>query len=409
VEDTESNDQKIANWRLADTEEYDDPTGTLEIDGKQDEDDFQTSLIEETKEALTVSTPWKWLISRLSTSLLLSWPDQAFDDFVFEIIVTQARHTPTKDIKLNCRVHWNPLDFLCRHSELGEKTLLRHTLVATGWDDMVQMTTCGDYVAQTWPLYGLAVLSVVEEAVAPGSKGGTRKSLPMMFRVSSNRSRLLTIQKDQLEQDVCLYVRIENSDVHVECEGPAPIVSQVISQFAWFGAACKDSPQADLYCYSSPKIENFRGSGGTTQLDLTYHSDSPDNSSDHNCWQTLCSGVSVASGFPIRARSDSTQGMELSADAMIIVGGTDYATKHNGHFMLKGFSTMFLPTIRRAQGLLWHFICEAGGPLSYSNDTVMSTKLLEPHLDVKCLYSMRHFVGWVPRAAILIGILPIIS
>jgi hypothetical protein len=177
-----------------------------------------------------------------------------------------------------------------------------------------------------------------------------------------------------------------------------------MSQFAWLGAACKDSPRKDRYCYSCPRIANLRQSSGTVELDLEYSSNFPDSSSDHSCWQDLCFGVSVAFGFPIRARGDNPQGMELSADAMIIIGGTDYATTHNKHFMLKGFSTMFLPTLRRAQSVLWHFICKIGGPLSYSNDSIMSLSPVAPVLDVDCLYNMRHFVGWVPKAEILTGI-----
>jgi hypothetical protein len=152
-------------------------------------------LIEETKEALIVSAPWKWLISRISSTLLLSWPEKAFDDVVSKFLVSRTDRNSIKTNKLSCRVHWNPSDFLYEHSELGEKTLLRNALVATGWGDMVQMTTCGDYVEQTWSLYGLAVLAVVEEAVTSGLKGGTCKSLPTIFSVSSGCSFLLIVQR----------------------------------------------------------------------------------------------------------------------------------------------------------------------------------------------------------------------
>ena len=274
---------------------------------------------------------------------------------------------------------------------------------------MVQMATCGEFVEQTWPLYGHHMLAVVEEAVKPGSTGGKCESCSSDAFKIIQPSWLLTGQTGQLEEDVFLHVWVDKPYVHLECEGPVPILVQIISQFAWLGAACRASAQAGRFCYSSPRIVNLRQGDGSTAIDLDYSSRYPEHSSDHSCWWDLCPGASIASGFPIRARGDKSQGMELNAEAMIVLGATDYATTHNGHFMLKGFSTMFLPTLRLAKGVLWHFIKEVGGPLSYSNDWVMRPEQVVLDLDVNCLYTMRHFVGWVSEAEILTGIYSLTS
>ncbi|KAM0721490.1 hypothetical protein Q7P37_002414 [Cladosporium fusiforme] len=344
----EESQRRTGEWINAYTPEYDSTAIWPDIPTAETSDDiWQTDRdvdIKKAREFFLASVSWKWLVTKLSTSIRLCWPARRFDDALLERMENSDPDGFTHIEHVSCRLLWDLVTFVHNRSEPGEEVALRQIFVVTGWDNTVQMLTCGAYVEQTWPLFGSRVLAVVERALEVASTDGA--------------CRL------ELEEGIWLEVRIAQT---------------------------------------SPQVTSLRQKDKSIEFAVDFTSTTSDCQSNYGCWRDLCYDTCVAFGFPILARSDNTEGMELDTDAMIIFGDTDYATTHNGHFMLKGFSTMFLPLGVCAQGVIWHFIRNIEGPLSYSNDVVMSAKHAVPALDMDCLSTRRHFVGWTPEAEVIAG------
>lgn len=108
----------------------------------------------------------------------------------------------------------------------------------------------------------------------------------------------------------------------------------------------------------------------------------------------------VADGFPILARHENEQGLEVSLGIMSVLAEAQFATRYDTTLVLKGPCTMLVPTRRTQRSVTWHFLLNESGtriphfsfrercPGWIGTDKV-NIKLLEAG-------DIRHFVGWVP-------------
>jgi hypothetical protein len=120
-----------------------------------------------------------------------------------------------------------------------------------------------------------------------------------------------------------------------------------------------------------------------------------------SCWLSFCRYASIARGFPISARRQGEDGLELGLESMTTLAGTDYATSFRGKFVLKGFASMLIPTARYGKSIVWHFVHDRDG--KYLPYTALNTFRCAAGLNLGALGGDRHFVGWVPAAELRFG------
>ena len=188
--------------------------------------------------------------------------------------------------------------------------------------------------------------------------------------------------------------------------GAQASLTELCEQLAWLGSAFRTSPVSFGIRHTSPNIlvkdvhSSSPGPSITVQLGFTTsprdHGLSSDT--DSTCWHALFRSRVVADGFPILARYENEQGLELPLDMMSVLAEARFATHYDRTLILKGHCTMLVPTGRAERSVTWHFIVnESGKRLPYysfrercpgwiGTDKV-DTNLLEDE-------NIRHFVGW---------------
>lgn len=125
------------------------------------------------------------------------------------------------------------------------------------------------------------------------------------------------------------------------------------------------------------------------------------------CWHSLFRNPVIAKGFPIPSRKYNEVGLEMSLKVMAFLAETPFATYYNNALVLKGFSTMFFPTLKVAQSVIWHFLHQKDGsylPYHKFQQNVVEYIGIED-VDLKVLEAThtRHFLGWTSSVARNLG------
>jgi hypothetical protein len=161
---------------------------------------------------------------------------------------------------------------------------------------------------------------------------------------------------------------------------------------------------------SEPKIQLMTNADSTFvityQLELLkeaefYQRESPSNGA---CWQSLFRNPVIVKGYPISARSHQERGLEIPLNLMAGLGEASRVTNFISGLVVKGFSTLFVPTRKVNNSVQWHYLFEKDGSrISYLAADTCDDRLELDELDDTCLPLCRHFLGWASSAEIHAG------
>jgi hypothetical protein len=175
-------------------------------------------------------------------------------------------------------------------------------------------------------------------------------------------------------------------------------------QFAWIGAACRTSHKAESLAFSIIDFEQSTQQSNFFSVKYDMQ-DLQDSEFSHNgaCWHQLFKNPVIVPGFPILARDQSERGLEIPLEMMARLGGAERATIYDGQFIIKGFSTMFVPTELTHNSITWHFVFNQNEErISYleakkrcPDEVVITT--------YACLESSRNFLGWTTSVLLYTG------
>jgi hypothetical protein len=211
----------------------------------------------------------------------------------------------------------------------------------------------------------------------------------------------LTCHTGVLDDDLTISICLLGSRTSVTVQGQTPLLSQIVAQFAWLGAACRTSPEPEQNCFTTAHVESYSNPDKVMGFNIDFSFDFKPPPQLFSCWIPFCYYASVAYGFPISARNQGEEGLELGLELMVTLAGVEYATAFRGNFLLKGFSSMLIPAARNGQSTTWHFVHDHdGGHLPY---TALGAFTCASGLNLGNLSSDRHFVGWVPAAELCFG------
>jgi hypothetical protein len=128
------------------------------------------------------------------------------------------------------------------------------------------------------------------------------------------------------------------------------------------------------------------------------HGEGPNGS----CWRPLFRNPIVVRGYPILARFGGEKGLELPLNIMVGLGQATRVTNFDGGLVIKGFSTMFCPTQRMQNSVLWHLLVNQDGDrISYLSAEGARAPIHE--VDAPCLERSRNFLGWASSVEIHAG------
>jgi len=196
----------------------------------------------------------------------------------------------------------------------------------------------------------------------------------------------------------------------VDVHGTATYIAEIGEQLAWAAGALQSSSSHDEHkCISnksslkSLKIEHVFEKGpspatyvfeiGVDKHELV--------GTDESCWLGLVSRPAVVQGFPIQRRPpECSPGLEIQFSAMARLLEAQKVQRFDGRTLLKGFSTMVVPTKCTKDIISWHLVQESDDKrVSYLESRNF------PLLDVSLsqLENARHILGWCPEVKLYAG------
>lgn len=301
-------------------------------------------------------------------------------------------------------IQWDILGFMKNqfcdddfpNSELGP------VITITGSAQHAQATICSDYVKQYWPRNGSKVLGALQAALdSPTHTSYSRFGAVFNREVgvpSSGRS--LTIGHVELRFDVT------QGQVSLGIKsGSSNIIADVVQQLAWMGAALRTSRDGRIQ-YCEPKLDRIRKAKGVeaTLFNITFDIGSP-SKEDQSCWFPLFANPVIARGFPTAHRNHHEVGLEIPLEMMAALGGVRHAVDFEGGLVLKGHSTLFVPTKRHESSVQWHMIRAQGEVrLPYREASVQCPdRALLKDLNHDWLGTTRAYLGWWKKAETYLG------
>jgi hypothetical protein len=123
------------------------------------------------------------------------------------------------------------------------------------------------------------------------------------------------------------------------------------------------------------------------------------------CWHKVFKNPVIVRGFPILARNNDERGLEIPLNIMATLGGADRTTIFGDQLLIKGHATMFVPTKRVQNSVLWHFIHnENEERISFAAaKTRCPTRATTDVVDYSCLMTSRSFLGWASSVQLCTG------
>ena len=197
--------------------------------------------------------------------------------------------------------------------------------------------------------------------------------------------------------------------LYVEASGSRSGIAEVGEQLAWLGAALRSSPyigpancrpyidDSDQTIEGQSELRLGRGQNELKPLNIDFAFDQDgldDKNSEGQCWQSLFRNPVLVRGFPVLRRGTHQHGLEMPLNMMAGLIGAVRAHVFNGVVVIKGFSSMAIPS-GQADGLLkWHvFFDPDGGHISYLRHELPPLE----GVGLSNLQTLRHVVGWCAR------------
>ncbi|KAH8802569.1 hypothetical protein F5884DRAFT_887230 [Xylogone sp. PMI_703] len=214
-----------------------------------------------------------------------------------------------------------------------------------------------------------------------------------------------------------LDINLRSPKALVVARGGQAALTELGGQLSWLGAALRTSPVLFGIYFTTPSIVAFKVAHSsisvpsmTVQLGFTTTS-SLDHGQptdvDGTCWHAMFRNPVVVNGFPILARHENEQGLELPLNMMSALAEAHFVTRYDAVLILKGLCTMLVPTGQTERSVTWHFIFnEDGERLPYYSfrercpGWIDTDKVSANFLEDK---NVRNFVGWASNIMRYLG------
>lgn len=201
----------------------------------------------------------------------------------------------------------------------------------------------------------------------------------------------------------------------VEVIGSAYSIAEIGEQLSWLGSALRSSPYPDRIAYCRPRVDNFQvihdksqsakrryDAEVSAEISFTVAEKAFSSKSNWECWHDLFRNCVVAEGYPISRRSEvgAASGLEIPLPMMASLAQADYMNTFLGRPILKGFSTMLVPTENYDEIIVWHLVYNKNGDrMSYLDSTAVPAEgIIAGRLSQK-----RHILGWCSDTRYLAG------
>jgi nucleoside phosphorylase len=344
---------------------------------------------------------FKTLVAALQRECLLVTPES---DFMREIGEKLLKHLPLNPrisrkrsaeiFKMKCTVNWDPITFLITQEYTQQPADAFETAITlTGSNRTAQAVTCGRYLCQTWPSSGEHIMALIKGLVRGGFDVPQSRILPDGTEVVAE------LQGAPGDSSSMLYA---------EVTGTAYSIIEAVEQLAWLGAALRSSPIDSGVAYCRPVVDCSREVQGESEtewraehhckIDYIFRTeeDTEENGlTDFNgqCWHHLFRNPVVVEGYPIPRRPESTAavGLEIPLNMMAGLAQAHRISTFNGWTVLKGWSTLLVPTEQNDGLVFWHLKHRPDGERISFRECENFSPI---KASIPALEKARHVLGW---------------
>ncbi|KAJ5100555.1 hypothetical protein N7456_006607 [Penicillium angulare] len=350
--------------------------------------------LEKYREFIVENPAYDWFLNdiRKHCHLAPSIPDALPSQTSF------SRREPIDLYKMTYSMDWDLVSFL-NEQQYNEEAhrALPLVITLTGSREAAQAFTCSQYLHQTWPSSAGELLKLLQSVLQKGKAAG---DLPDGTKLAA----WLHSSDTSMEQNL-----------QIETIGSAYSVTEVGELLSWLGSALRTSPYLDQIAYCRPRVSRFQtivhnhenskhqyAAEITAEISCTIEKKKAPSGINGDCWHGLFRNCVVVEGYPIprRTEDDAANGLEIPLGMMASLAQAKYVNTFLGTPILKGFSSMLVPTGVHDNAISWHLVHNKNGDrISYLDSTVTPAK----GLVAGRLSQTRHILGWCSDARYLAG------
>ncbi|KAK3678700.1 hypothetical protein LTR78_001153 [Recurvomyces mirabilis] len=347
-----------------------------------DLDDILPELLREqdVREALTflfASEEYQWLLERMKLETMMSTTQSTYTLVRERLIDVQANASTT-----TLQLDWSPRMFI--DQQFGESTEIGSTICLVGDESSAYATTCRGYIDLMWPQIGPYVLDLMATAITGGQDDFS----------------------DTIGGAHAFSVSFGHGSTVVNIAGPAVLRLEASEVLVWLAAACQSSSSETMLSTCMPTIQKASGNVSNVAYALSPLFDPAETIG--LCWLRMFGNPVMVLGYPIPRRSAVEVGLEVPLAMMAELGQAVDVVNFSNTTIIKGFASLFVPTISTATSVVWHFMLSPDGS-RVSYNTGADATGISKHLEPEQLQTARHFVGWTATADQLTVLLYICS
>ncbi|KAJ5363917.1 uncharacterized protein N7496_009630 [Penicillium cataractarum] len=360
------------------------------------------------RECVLEDPAYDWLIGDIQRLCLLepSSPDTMAEigsAILQGVLPPQLRFSRRESVpsyKMTYSLDWDLVSFLeDQEYNKDNAEALPLVITLTGSRGAAQALTCAEYLRQTWPSSADEMVKLLQGLLNSEPKSKASGTLPDGTRLSA--------WFDSSEAS-------KSSKIMVEVRGSAYTIAEVGEQLSWLGSALRSSPQSDQVVYCQPQVGQLRavhdeGQNSKKQQATEFSADisflikgTLASKMNGECWHDLFRNGVVVEGFPISRRPEAgaAKGLDIPLPMMAGLAQAGYVSTFLGSAIIKGFSSILIPTENHEEMVVWHLVHNQNGDrISYLDSNVLPAK----GISTLQLSQARHVLGWCSNARHLAG------
>ncbi|OTB08944.1 hypothetical protein M426DRAFT_129610 [Hypoxylon sp. CI-4A] len=347
------------------------------------------------RHAIKSSPEYQWLINSIlsQTNYVLPCAEDSRIKIRQEILSngpinaakTNQRPAPPK-YTVVFRAPWIVKFFTTQGYSTPFHEALDDIIVLTGSANQVWATTCLQYVESLWPDFGAQILYIHMSLLSQQFGNSCEDTLP-------DQSRLLARTDD------------DGSNYTVNVTGAICSIIEVTKVLVWLNAALSSLGVSEGLSFQHPSCKVYTLPDDTLACwpvcnTMEVVPSTTASVSAGGCWASLFHNPILIKGYPIPRRPSQDPGLETSLIIMTQLANTEKISNFSGHLLIKGFSTILVPTKQEDGFIFWHTVSnEDSHHISYSDTRVK--ELLKEYpagLTYNHLETSRHIIGWCSNA-----------
>ncbi|EXK28948.1 hypothetical protein FOMG_14802 [Fusarium oxysporum f. sp. melonis 26406] len=380
------------------------------------------------------SEAYRWLLTKISQQSRLSSEEPSLMDRIGTTIRNKLKERiphhkmSRKKASIGFEMTYSvTLDVIgiMKHSGISSSfdKALPNILCLTGKWDEAQATSVAEYVDQTWPQSGGAIISLLQDLLSDQERsfsqfdGESLRSArsgiwtkPAWPETTRGNYSNLCLLKGTVHQGRNRSVRYE-----ISARGGYYAVSEVGEQIAWLASVFQKHTNfiSIRPCITDVSTTAFKNNSGSTtavmgncSISFSTRPATAYNPSQGFCWERLFGSLNIVRGYPILRRSMPKSGLEVPLRYAASIVGSSEVVQWDKRLVIKGFNMLMVATLVTADVMVWHLLV--------SEKPEERISYLDPRLDhidirpsdemsLRYIEGKRHIVGWCTKATDFCG------